>query len=67
MDDFIARFIIDNSVLYTIYDYTKNYRKSTIFYTNYMSYEDYIIIGVIRRIAFQSFCVNFAVTGYESF
>ena len=39
------------SVLYKIYDYAK----STIFYTNYMLYEDAIIIWVIRRIVFQSF------------
>ena len=48
------------SVLYKIYDYTK----STICYTNYMLYEDAaIIIRVTRRIAFQPFCVDFAVTG----
>ena len=42
-----------------VYDYTKNYTKSTICYTNYMLYEDAIIIQVIRRIAFQPLCVDF--------
>ena len=53
----------DTSVLYKIYDYTKNYTKSTICYRNYMLCEDAIIIRVIRKIAFQSFYVDFAVTG----
>ena len=48
-----------------VQDYTKNYTKPTIFYTNYMLYEDAIIIRVIRRIVFQSFCVDFPVTFLE--
>ena len=38
------KILTPNSVLYKIYDHTKNYTKSTICYTNYMLYEDAIII-----------------------
>ena len=58
---------VENNVLYTIYDHTKKSTKPTIFYTNYMLYEDAIYIRVIRRIVFQSFCIDFPVTDYESF
>ena len=47
------------SVLYKIYDYTKNYTKSTIFYTNYMLYEDAITVRVLRRISFSVFLRRF--------
>ena len=55
------------SVLYKIYEYTKNYTKPIIFYTNYMLYDDAIIIRVIWRIDFQSFCVDFAERAKEVF
>ena len=59
---FLNYFSDSTSVLYKIYAYTKNHTKPTIFYTNYMMYEDDIITRVIRRIVFQSSCVDFLIT-----
>ena len=57
-----------SSVLYTIYGYAKNYTKPTIFYTNYMLYEDAIIIRVIRRKSFSVFFRRFShLTDLRSF
>ena len=55
------------SVLYKIYDYMKTYTKSTIWYTHYTLYEDAMIIRVIRRIAFQSFYLDFALIRLRKF
>ena len=50
-----SKAFVYSSVLYKIHDYTKNYPNSTIFYTDYMLYEDAITIRVLRRIVFQFF------------
>ena len=51
------------SVLYTIYDYTKNYTESTIFYTNYMLYEDALLYELSGESLFSLFASIFPVTG----